>query len=60
MDQSMSSLLPVAEDRRRWATITAETSVGIPQQRLGVTGFDRLNKMSVVNLVYKFKIDAVQ
>ena len=42
--QSMSSLLRVAEDRRRWAAITAEASVGVgyslPQLRLGVTGFD--------------------
>ena len=28
--QSMSSLLYVAADRRRWATITAEASVGYP------------------------------
>jgi hypothetical protein len=38
--QSMSSLLRVAEDRRRWAAVTAEASVGVPQRRLGVTGFD--------------------
>ena len=40
--QSKSSLLRVAEDRRRWAAITAEASVGVPQRRLGVTGFDWL------------------
>ena len=34
--QPMSSLLRVPEDRRRWAAITAESSVGC----LGVTGFD--------------------
>ena len=28
------------EDRRRWAAIIAEASVGIHQRRLGVTGFD--------------------
>ena len=28
--------------RRRWAAVTAETSVGVPQRRLGVTGFDWL------------------
>ena len=33
----MSSLLRVAEDMRRWA---AEAYVGVPQRRLGVTGFD--------------------
>ena len=38
--QSMSSLLRVAEGRRRWAAITAETSVGVPQRSLKVTGFD--------------------
>ena len=37
--QSMSTLLRVAEDRRRWAAVTA---VWIPQRRLGVTGFDWL------------------
>ena len=39
--QSMSSLLRVVEDRRRWVAITAEASVLVPQRRLGVTGFDR-------------------
>ena len=38
--QSMSSLLRVAEDRRRWVAITAEASVGTPQRRLDVTSFD--------------------
>ena len=38
--QSMSSLLCVAEDGRRWATIIEEVSVGVPQRLLGVTGFD--------------------
>jgi len=38
--QSMSSLLRVAEDRDRWATIAAEASVGVPQRRLGVMGRD--------------------
>ena len=38
--QSISSLLRVAEDERRWATITSDASVGVPQRRLGVTGFD--------------------
>jgi len=32
--QSMSSLLRVAEDRDRWATIAAEASVGVPQRRI--------------------------
>ena len=40
--QSMSRLLGVAEDRRRWAAITAEASVRVPQRRLGITGFDSL------------------
>ena len=40
MGQSMSSLLRLAGDRRRWAAITTEASVGVPQRRLGVTGFD--------------------
>ena len=39
MAQSMSSLLRVAEDRCRWVAITAEASVGVPQQRLRITGF---------------------
>ena len=39
-DQAMSPLLCVAEDRRRWAAVTAEAAVGIPKQRLGVAGFD--------------------
>ena len=34
----VSSLLHIADDRSRWATITAEASVGIHQRRLGVTG----------------------
>ena len=40
--QSISSLLCVAEDRRRWAAITAEASVWVLQWCLGVTGFDWL------------------
>ena len=35
-------LIGVAEDRRRWAAVTAEASVGVPQWRLSVTGFDWL------------------
>ena len=27
-------------DRRRWAAITAEASVAVPERRLGVTGFN--------------------
>ena len=38
--QSMSSLLRVAEDRRRLSAVTLESAVGVPQRRLGVTGFD--------------------
>ena len=34
MDQSMSSLPRVAEERRRWEAITAEASVGVPQRGL--------------------------
>ena len=30
----MSSLIRIAEDRPRWAAITAEASVGAPQRRL--------------------------
>ena len=30
----------VAQDRRRWAAVTEEASVKVPQQRLGVMGFD--------------------
>ena len=37
--QSKSSLLCVAEDRRRWAATAAEASVGVPERRLGVTSF---------------------
>ena len=37
--QSMSSLLCIVDDKGRWAVIT---SVGVPQRRLGVTGFDCL------------------
>ena len=44
-DQSMSSLLCLAEDRRRCATITVEASVGVPQRCLGVTGFDWLSDL---------------
>ena len=36
--QSMSSFMHIADDRSRWAVITAEASVGVLQQRLGVTG----------------------
>ena len=36
--QSMSSLLRIADDRSRWAAITADASVGVPQRRLGTTG----------------------
>ena len=43
---STPSLLCVADDRRRWAAITAEASVGVPQRRLGVTGFDWLTVMT--------------
>ena len=32
--QSMSSLLPVAEDRRQWGAVTVEASVGVPQRVL--------------------------
>ena len=32
------STLP--EGRRHWVAITAEASVGVPQRRLGITGFD--------------------
>ena len=35
----MSSLLHIANDRGRWAVITADASAGILQRRLGVTGF---------------------
>ena len=34
--QSRSSLLRIAYYRSRWAVITAEASVGLPQRRLGV------------------------
>ena len=30
MDQLMSSLLRITDDRNRWAAITAEASVGVP------------------------------
>ena len=36
--QSLSSLLHIADNRSRWAAITTEASVGVPQRRLGVTG----------------------
>ena len=32
--QSMSPLLRIADDRSRWEPITAEASVGVPQQRV--------------------------
>ena len=35
-DQSLSSLLRVADDGSRWAFIAAEASVEVPQRRLGV------------------------
>ena len=34
--QSMLKLLRIANDRSRWAAVTAEASVGVPEQRLGV------------------------
>ena len=34
---ALSSLLHIADDRSRWATIAVEVSVGVPQQRLGIT-----------------------
>ena len=38
-DQSMSSLLLIADDRSRWAVIAAVACVGVPhQRRLGVMG----------------------
>ena len=40
--QSMSSLLRVAEDRRRWAAVTQEASVGVPPTTPGRHGFDWL------------------
>ena len=40
--QSTSSLVRVAEDKRQWAAIIAEASVGVTQRRLGVKGFDWL------------------
>ena len=40
MSSLLRSPIRVADDRRRWAAITAEASVGVPQPRLGVTGFD--------------------
>ena len=36
--QSISSMLRIADDGSRWAAITAEASVGVPQRRLGVMG----------------------
>ena len=33
---SLSSLLGIADDRSRWATIAAEASAGVRQRRLGV------------------------
>ena len=36
--QSLSSLLRIADERSRWATTTEQPYVGVPQQRLGVTG----------------------
>ena len=51
---SMSSLLLVVEDRRRWAAITAEASVGVPQRRLDVTGFDRL--IDLVRLAHSLSL----
>ena len=33
---SLSSLLRIADDRSRWATIAADASVGVTQRRLGV------------------------
>ena len=36
--QSMLSLLRIADDRSRYAAITAEAPAGITQRRLGVTG----------------------
>ena len=36
--QSMSSLLHIGNDRGRWSVIAVDASVGVPQQRLGVTG----------------------
>ena len=49
----MSSLLRVAQDRLRWAAITAQASVGVPQRRLGVTGFDCLIESCVVYTPHK-------
>ena len=47
-DQSLSSLLRIADDRSRWATIAAEASVvGSPKRRLGVMGVSW-----IVRLVY--------
>ena len=34
--QSMSLLLRITNDRGRWAVITADASVGVPERRLGV------------------------
>ena len=36
--RSMLSLLYIANDGGHWGVITADASVGVPQQRLGVTG----------------------
>ena len=36
--QSMSTLQHITDDRGRWEVITADSSVGVPQRRLGVTG----------------------
>ena len=37
--QSLSSLLQrIADDGNRWATVTAESSVGVSERRPGVTG----------------------
>ena len=41
--QAMLSLLRIADDRSRWAAITAEASVGVPQRRPGVTGISHFS-----------------
>ena len=51
--QSFSSLQRIADDICRWATITAEESVIVPQRRLGVTGVSSLLYTSLLALMGK-------
>ena len=51
----MSPLLRIADDRGRWALITADASVGVLQRRLGIMGISKLVNITAFKNVLERK-----